>query len=109
MARLLNESCGWSTGETRATPPSSIDASPRRRPTPSGPKSSRTWRAWKNNMSRAGKRCCAARDMLFFRSEEHTSELQSRLHVVCRLLLDKKNALLYDDRTASKTAADLPQ
>src|SRR2546422_3642002 len=25
------------------------------------------------------------------RSEEHTSELQSRLHLVCRLLLDKKN------------------
>src|SRR2546429_1705170 len=24
------------------------------------------------------------------RSEEHTSELQSRLHLVCRLLLDKK-------------------
>src|SRR5687768_17868256 len=26
------------------------------------------------------------------RSEEHTSELQSRLHLVCRLLLEKKNA-----------------
>src|SRR2546422_3266435 len=25
------------------------------------------------------------------RSEEHTSELQSRLHLVCRLLLEKKN------------------
>src|SRR2546422_7176568 len=25
------------------------------------------------------------------RSEEHTSELQSRLHIVCRLLLEKKN------------------
>src|SRR5256884_6131594 len=25
------------------------------------------------------------------RSEEHTSELQSRLHLVCRLLLGKKN------------------
>src|SRR2546429_7043413 len=28
------------------------------------------------------------------RSEEHTSELQSRLHLVCRLLLEKKNHLL---------------
>src|SRR2546429_2181278 len=28
------------------------------------------------------RRCC--------RSEEHTSELQSRLHLVCRLLLEKK-------------------
>src|SRR5712675_3730683 len=27
------------------------------------------------------------------RSEEHTSELQSRLHLVCRLLLEKKKAL----------------
>src|SRR2546422_1117271 len=28
--------------------------------------------------------------LLFQRSEEHTSELQSRLHLVCRLLLEKK-------------------
>src|SRR2546429_6673477 len=27
---------------------------------------------------------------LWSRSEEHTSELQSRLHLVCRLLLEKK-------------------
>src|SRR5205809_1715440 len=27
----------------------------------------------------------------FSRSEEHTSELQSRLHLVCRLLLEKQN------------------
>src|SRR5690554_7229940 len=26
-----------------------------------------------------------------YRSEEHTSELQSRPHLVCRLLLEKKN------------------
>src|SRR2546422_7737994 len=34
---------------------------------------------------------CAA-DLAAFgpRSEEHTSELQSRLHLVCRLLLEKK-------------------
>src|SRR2546429_1690488 len=29
------------------------------------------------------------------RSEEHTSELQSRLHLVCRLLLEKKKKLAY--------------
>src|SRR2546422_8329887 len=29
--------------------------------------------------------------MAEWRSEEHTSELQSRLHLVCRLLLEKKN------------------
>src|SRR2546422_3241924 len=30
------------------------------------------------------------RSSYFARSEEHTSELQSRLHLVCRLLLEKK-------------------
>src|SRR5687768_18174439 len=34
------------------------------------------------------------------RSEEHTSELQSRLHLVCRLLLEIKNQVI-----ASRTAA----
>src|SRR5690554_7125288 len=29
------------------------------------------------------------------RSEEHTSELQSRPHLVCRLLLEKKNNMKY--------------
>src|SRR2546422_6048455 len=28
------------------------------------------------------------------RSEEHTSELQSRLHLVCRLLLEKKKKIM---------------
>src|SRR2546422_6452465 len=35
-----------------------------------------------------------ARPHLPLRSEEHTSELQSRLHLVCRLLLEKKKHLL---------------
>src|SRR2546422_3006737 len=30
------------------------------------------------------------RGIALVRSEEHTSELQSRLHLVCRLLLEKK-------------------
>src|SRR2546429_4937949 len=30
----------------------------------------------------------------WLRSEEHTSELQSRLHLVCRLLLEKKKHTL---------------
>src|SRR2546429_5261667 len=42
----------------------------------------------------------------FWRSEEHTSELQSRLHLVCRLLLEKKKrrrttCVLYEYRTTS--------
>src|SRR3989442_9613073 len=32
------------------------------------------------------------------RSEEHTSELQSRPHLVCRLLLEKKKASKRNDR-----------
>src|SRR2546422_7247215 len=34
---------------------------------------------------------------LFGRSEEHTSELQSRLHLVCRLLLEKKKRYTLTD------------
>src|SRR2546422_8292090 len=41
-------------------------------------------RAWRRCWAAAGPRCAATR------SEEHTSELQSRLHLVCRLLLEKK-------------------
>src|SRR5690625_1045613 len=37
------------------------------------------------------------------RSEEHTSELQSRGHLVCRLLLEKKN-----DETLHPTSMSLP-
>src|SRR3712207_6900767 len=33
-----------------------------------------------------------ARQVLLRRSEEHTSELQSRQYLVCRLLLEKKKA-----------------
>src|SRR3989449_6526180 len=32
------------------------------------------------------------------RSEEHTSELQSRLHLVCRLLLEKKKNIEHGSR-----------
>src|SRR3712207_7812842 len=35
------------------------------------------------------------RPLILSRSEEHTSELQSRQYLVCRLLLEKKNIQLY--------------
>src|SRR2546422_1896376 len=38
------------------------------------------------------------------RSEEHTSELQSRLHLVCRLLLEKKKGNNHHIDTALRTA-----
>src|SRR2546429_668393 len=37
------------------------------------------------------------------RSEEHTSELQSRLHLVCRLLLEKKKPPLRSARQCSSS------
>src|SRR2546422_11697436 len=47
-----------------------------------------------------------------WRSEEHTSELQSRLHLVCRLLLEKKkkkrqrkSLTVYRSRHATNTSA----
>src|SRR3712207_8401784 len=41
--------------------------------------------------ARAARRAAAARRLrLLDRSEEHTSELQSRQYLVCRLLLEKK-------------------
>src|SRR2546422_8204793 len=41
--------------------------------------------------------------MGFGRSEEHTSELQSRLHLVCRLLLEKKKKHKYAKVAIKKT------
>src|SRR5260370_10015182 len=35
-----------------------------------------------------------------WRSEEHTSELQSHLYIVCRLLLEKKNTSCHSTRLA---------
>src|SRR2546430_10310960 len=37
----------------------------------------------------------------FWRSEEHTSELQSQSNLVCRLLLEKKKTLPIDERVPS--------
>src|SRR3712207_6889254 len=39
------------------------------------------------------RRRAGERDGVLFRSEEHTSELQSRQYLVCRLLLEKKKTI----------------
>src|SRR5436305_10556073 len=48
--------------------------------------------------------------ILYVRSEEHTSELQSRPHLVCRLLLEKKkktqNNLIYQKYESTKNKID---
>src|SRR2546429_6592448 len=46
--------------------------------------------------SREPANCPPNRGPLPDRSEEHTSELQSRLHLVCRLLLEKKKDNTYN-------------
>src|SRR5690242_21600777 len=40
------------------------------------------------------------------RSEEHTSELQSHVNLVCRLLLEKKNKKLNTQQLAQHTSLD---
>src|SRR6266849_4163456 len=40
------------------------------------------------------------------RSEEHTSELQSRVDIVCRLLLEKKNRCSNDQTDCTSTSLD---
>src|SRR5712675_2485483 len=50
-------------------------------------------RSWPGDRASASGRSrphAGSRAALRPRSEEHTSELQSRLHLVCRLLLEKK-------------------
>src|SRR5690606_39953036 len=47
----------------------------------------RSWTFWACNSSRSRTKKVSKRRM---RSEEHTSELQSRENLVCRLLLEKK-------------------
>src|SRR3954449_12323189 len=42
-----------------------------------------------------------------FRSEEHTSELQSHSHLVCRLLLEKKKKIRVGDITKRQASAPL--
>src|ERR1041385_9336493 len=41
------------------------------------------------------------------RSEEHTSELQSRLHLVCRLLLEKKKQLTHNRQPDKRIVSHL--
>src|SRR2546429_3148956 len=43
------------------------------------------------------------------RSEEHTSELQSRLHLVCRLLLEKKNHSHFSSSSAACLSSSTPR
>src|SRR2546422_1531770 len=55
-------------------------------------KTNEAYKALQHEIANAEAEIAKAEDRLLERrSEEHTSELQSRLHLVCRLLLEKKN------------------
>src|SRR5437764_11502690 len=51
---------------------------------------------WRPGRSKRLETPCRAQDRrVCGRSEEHTSELQSPMYLVCRLLLEKKKKILY--------------
>src|SRR2546422_5569413 len=52
---------------------------------------------WQIEVAAGGRLPWTQQDVLE-RSEEHTSELQSRLHLVCRLLLEKKKTMTLSSR-----------
>src|SRR2546422_5649992 len=88
---MTRSSLPWSAGDSSATssrkrvPPCAERKSPRVSAT-APEKAPRTWPKNSDSMRSAG----IALQLTGTRSEEHTSELQSRLHLVCRLLLEKK-------------------
>src|SRR5699024_12627273 len=49
-----------------------------------------SWRGWLKKAAQVIVPCASGENLLLVRSEEHTSELQSRFDLVCRLLLEKK-------------------
>src|SRR3712207_7114659 len=50
------------------------------------------------------RRLVAALDACPVRSEEHTSELQSRQYLVCRLLLEKKKKKITQHKTLTRSS-----
>src|SRR5260370_26903007 len=64
------------------------------------PKRTRAARAWPG--SNQPPRLVAAEAAAGGRSEEHTSELQSHLNLVCRLLLEKKKKHTTENRQDSR-------
>src|ERR1039458_10784834 len=79
------------TPPTTATTPSPWAPAATRRKSPTA--SSRRWEV-SAARSRRSTSCATSRTTIKMRSEEHTSELQSLRHLVCRLLLEKKNGEL---------------
>src|SRR5438445_6551653 len=76
---------------------SSCSPPPRRAPSRSTRRSNRSFSGkWPTSSYPLNERF--ERRELRLRSEEHTSELQSRQYLVCRLLLEKKQVMTISDR-----------
>src|SRR5258707_4420097 len=67
--------------------------------------SPRTWPFSSNRPSQTSAGCWSALRISAKRSEEHTSELQSRQYLVCRLLLEKKQIQRHYHRHITPFAA----
>src|SRR2546429_6534260 len=88
----LNNLCGSETAigsHTRSPNPTSIIVSNRDASGAERPESSAKAASPNATVVAIAQNNCPG-GIHFGRSEEHTSELQSRLHLVCRLLLEKK-------------------
>src|SRR5690606_41165551 len=116
----------WSLSDsaTRALQPASRDASRRDRRAKTDSPSVGGWRCsfHQRRASFPRKRSCsrpsspnaarrggraASSNSLRHRSEEHTSELQSRENIVCRLLLEKKNHIAYVHSSMAQAPAGI--
>src|SRR2546429_2710053 len=86
--------CTFPASRARRKPIASATAPPAPVSISSNTKVGAEPRSASTTFSASRKRASSPPDATFIsgpRSEEHTSELQSRLHLVCRLLLEKKN------------------
>src|SRR2546422_7427277 len=107
-SRTVTPKAGRMTTSSGVTAPTSKSPPSRRarNSTPIARSFELTWGLWMISPTRKmrlpGNLLRVSRQAHLPRSEEHTSELQSRLHLVCRLLLEKKK---HDPpRTRSNTA-----
>src|SRR5216683_1791179 len=112
-ARMRGRPVGCSEGERRGTPPHRRE---RRHDEPRRARHTSAWSSRREQMedpthceARTAGRCRTSgppgpsRPNRLARSEEHTSELQSRSDLVCRLLLEKKkNTLLHTTGSKKK-------
>src|SRR5699024_12822594 len=76
---------------SRAGPPGAAPLGPTPGPTPGWTLLGPSLRPEQDRKARRTKRLSRFGKFVLRRSEEHTSELQSRFDLVCRLLLEKKN------------------